>query len=129
MNSPHAAPCAAPQPDSESNPSESPADIDWSTVCTSAAFKHLMAAKRKTTLFLLVPAVAFFLAVTLAAGLVPDYLAQPWIGAMGRGYGLIIAVYLVCWFAAIAYVRIASKVFDPLAAAVRREIDERALNK
>jgi len=60
-----------------------------------------------------------YIGLTLLAGFFRDIMAAHLLGPVNVGFVLIAANYLLSWILAIAYVRAASRHFDPAAARIR----------
>jgi len=72
----------------------------------------------------IIPAVAFFLvyyfALPLSNGLAPSLMNTKVIGNINLAYLFALSEFVMAWILAAVYIRRANRVFDPLAAAVRR---------
>ena len=92
----------------------------WEALATSAEFRRLITAKRN----FIIPAVAFFLvyyfALPLGNGLAPRLMNTKVIGNINLAYLFALSEFVMAWILAAVYIRRANRVFDPLAAAVRR---------
>jgi uncharacterized membrane protein (DUF485 family) len=100
------------------------AEIDWEAVERSPEFRELI--KRKKAF--VIPATAFFLAwyfgFIILAGYAPDFMGEEFLtDGLTVGYVLAFTQFLMTWGLAALYLRVADRVFDPLAARAR----ERAL--
>jgi uncharacterized membrane protein (DUF485 family) len=80
----------------------------------SSGFKDLMRAKRRIVGPLLVATLGFFVSVTLLAGYAKEFMTARLAGSLNVGFGLILAVYLVCWAGALLYVHAADGEFDEM---------------
>jgi uncharacterized membrane protein (DUF485 family) len=92
----------------------------WESLAASAEFRRLITAKRN----FIIPAVVFFLvyyfALPLGNGLAPSLMNTKVIGNINLAYLFALSEFVMAWILAAVYIRRANRVFDPLAAAVRR---------
>src|ERR1700737_4704325 len=92
----------------------------WEALATSAEFRRLITAKRN----FIIPAVVFFLvyyfALPLGNGLAPSLMNTKIIGNINLAYLFALSEFVMAWILAAVYIRRANRVFDPLAAAVRK---------
>ena len=92
----------------------------WEGLAASAEFRRLITAKRN----FIIPAVAFFLvyyfALPLGNGLAPRLMNPKIVGNINLAYLFALSEFVMAWILAAIYIRRANRVFDPLAAAVRR---------
>ncbi len=97
----------------------------WEELAGSGEFRRLIAARRH----FIIPAVAFFLvyyfALPLGNGLLPGLMNTKIIGNVNLAYLFALSEFVMAWILAYVYIRRANRVFDPLAAAVRRLADGR----
>lgn len=92
----------------------------WEALANSEEFRRLITAKRN----FIIPATIFFLvyyfALPLGNGLAPRLMNTKVIGNVNLAYLFALSEFVMAWILAAIYVRRANRVFDPLAAAVRR---------
>ena len=92
----------------------------WDVLAASPEFRRLITAKRN----FIIPAVIFFLvyyfALPLGNGLAPDLMNTKIIGNINLAYLFALSEFVMAWILAAVYIRRANRIFDPLAAAVRR---------
>jgi uncharacterized membrane protein (DUF485 family) len=92
----------------------------WETLEQSAEFRRLIKAKRN----FIIPAVIFFLvyyfALPLSNGLAPKLMNTKVIGNINLAYLFALSEFVMAWALAYVYIRRANRVFDPMAAEVRR---------
>jgi uncharacterized membrane protein (DUF485 family) len=92
----------------------------WEALANSEEFRRLIKAKRN----FIIPATIFFLvyyfALPLGNGLAPSLMNTKVIGNINLAYLFALSEFVMAWILAAAYIRRANRVFDPLAAAVRR---------
>jgi uncharacterized membrane protein (DUF485 family) len=92
----------------------------WEALASSPEFRRLITAKRN----FIVPATIFFLvyyfALPLGNGLAPKLMNTKIIGNINLAYLFALSEFVMAWILAAIYIRRANRVFDPLAAAVRR---------
>jgi uncharacterized membrane protein (DUF485 family) len=91
-------------------------EIDWEAAEESPEFKELTKKRRAWVL----PATIFFLAwyfgFIILAGYAPGFMGEEFLtDGFTVGYALALTQFVMVWALAIAYVRRADKVFDPLA--------------
>jgi uncharacterized membrane protein (DUF485 family) len=112
---PQAVPDARTQPVVEATPTRL-----WDGLASSAEFRRLITTKRN----FIIPAVIFFLvyyfALPLSNGLAPGLMNTKVIGNINLAYLFALSEFVMAWILAAVYIRRANRVFDPLAAAVRR---------
>ena len=93
---------------------------NWEALAPSPEFRRLIAAKRN----FIIPAVVFFLvyyfALPLGNGLAPSLMNTKIIGNINLAYLFALSEFVMAWILAAVYIRRANRIFDPLAAAVRR---------
>jgi uncharacterized membrane protein (DUF485 family) len=97
----------------------------WAEIAASSRFQELLAAKRRTIALFLGASIGFYLLLMLLCGLARPLMVQKLTGSLGLGYVLIIGMYLICWVIAVAYVRIAGRVFDVQANAIAAGLTSR----
>ncbi|MDQ6884143.1 MAG: DUF485 domain-containing protein [Candidatus Dormibacteraeota bacterium] len=92
----------------------------WQALAASQEFQQLLRARRN----FIIPAVAFFLvyyfALPLGNGLAPGLMNTKIIGNINLAYLFALSEFVMAWILAYVYIKRANRVFDPLAAAVRR---------
>jgi len=92
----------------------------WEALANSPEFRQLITAKRN----FIIPATIFFLvyyfALPLGNGLAPRLMNTKVIGNINLAYLFALSEFVMAWILAAVYIRRANRVFDPLAAAVRR---------
>lgn len=92
----------------------------WDALAASPEFRRLMTVRRN----FIIPATAFFLvyyfALPLTNGLAPGLMKTKVIGNINLAYLFALSEFVMAWILAYVYIRRANRVFDPLAAAVRR---------
>lgn len=92
----------------------------WEVLAASPEFRRLITAKRN----FIIPAVVFFLvyyfALPLGNGLAPSLMNTKVIGNVNLAYLFALSEFVMAWILAAVYIRRANRVFDPLAAAVRK---------
>ena len=92
----------------------------WEALASSPEFRRLITAKRN----FIIPATIFFLvyyfALPLGNGLAPRLMNTKVIGNVNLAYLFALSEFVMAWILAAIYIRRANRVFDPLAAAVRR---------
>jgi uncharacterized membrane protein (DUF485 family) len=92
----------------------------WEALASSPEFRRLIMAKRN----FIIPATIFFLvyyfALPLGNGLAPSLMNTKVIGNINLAYLFALSEFVMAWILAAIYIRRANRVFDPLAAAVRR---------
>jgi uncharacterized membrane protein (DUF485 family) len=92
----------------------------WDALAASAEFRRLISARRN----FIIPAVVFFLvyyfALPLSNGLAPGLMNTKVIGNINLAYLFALSEFVMAWVLAAVYIRRANRIFDPLAAAVRR---------
>jgi uncharacterized membrane protein (DUF485 family) len=92
----------------------------WAVLAASPEFRRLITAKRN----FIIPAVVFFLvyyfALPLGNGLAPELMNTKVIGNINLAYLFALSEFVMAWILAAVYIRRANRVFDPLAAAVRK---------
>ena len=92
----------------------------WEVLASSPEFRRLITAKRN----FIIPATIFFLvyyfALPLGNGLAPKLMNTKIIGNINLAYLFALSEFVMAWILAAVYIRRANRVFDPLAAAVRR---------
>lgn len=92
----------------------------WDALAASPEFRRLLMARRN----FIIPATAFFLvyyfALPLTNGLAPSLMNTKIIGNINLAYLFALSEFVMAWILAYVYIRRANRVFDPLAAAVRR---------
>ena len=90
-------------------------DVDWEAAENSPEFKELIRKKRNFVL----PATIFFFVwyfgFILLAGLAPDFMGSSVYEGLTVGYLLALTQFIMTWALAGAYVRKATRDFDPLA--------------
>ena len=84
----------------------------------SPHFADLLHTKRATVTPLLVVSIGFFICLTLLAGFARPLMTMKVFGALNLGFFLILMGYVICWIAALLYIRAANRLFDEKAAAV-----------
>src|ERR1700681_3446218 len=92
----------------------------WEVLAASPEFRRLITAKRN----FIIPAVVFFLvyyfALPLGNGLAPDLMNTKIIGNINLAYLFALYEFVMAWILAAVSIRRANRIFDPMAAAVRR---------
>src|SRR5438270_3981188 len=92
----------------------------WEALASSPEFRRLIMAKRN----FIIPATIFFLvyyfALPLGNGLAPSLMNTKVIGNINLAYLFALSEFVMAWILAAVYIRRANRVFDPLAAAVRK---------
>jgi uncharacterized membrane protein (DUF485 family) len=91
-------------------------EIDWLAAERSPEFKELVKKRRSWVL----PATIFFLVwyfgFVILAGYAEDFMGREFLtDGFTVGYALALSQFIMVWVLAVAYVRRADKVFDPLA--------------
>ncbi len=91
-------------------------EIDWHAAEESPEFKELVKKRRSWVL----PATIFFMAwyfgFIILAGYAPEFMGRKFLtDGFTVGYALALTQFVMVWVLAVAYVRRAEKVFDPLA--------------
>jgi uncharacterized membrane protein (DUF485 family) len=105
-------------------PAAPPESLDgasrWEGLEETNEFRQLMAARRR----FVIPATIFFLAYYFALpilnGVVPDLMRTRVIGSVNIAYLFALSEFIMAWVLAWLYIRRANTVFDRLAEAVRR---------
>jgi uncharacterized membrane protein (DUF485 family) len=107
-------------PDGRVSPEGSIPASTWEALAASAEFRRLITAKRN----FIIPAVVFFLvyyfALPLGNGLAPRLMNTKIIGNINLAYLFALSEFVMAWILAAVYIRRANRIFDPLAASVRR---------
>jgi uncharacterized membrane protein (DUF485 family) len=92
----------------------------WEALAASTEFRRLITARRN----FIIPATIFFLvyyfARPLGNGLAPKFMDTKVIGNINIAYLFALSEFVMAWILAAVYIRRANRVFDPMAAAVRR---------
>jgi uncharacterized membrane protein (DUF485 family) len=112
---PRAVPDGRTQPVAEATPAP-----QWEALARSVEFRRLITAKRN----FIIPAVIFFLvyyfALPLSNGLAPGLMNTKVLGNINLAYLFALSEFVMAWILAYVYIRRANRIFDPLAAQVRR---------
>lgn len=87
-----------------------------------ASVKQLIAEKLKYLVPMTVIFLVGYIGLTVLAGFAKGLMGIKVIGSVNLGFMLIALNYVLSWVLAIVYGRVASKVFDPLAATAAAEI-------
>jgi uncharacterized membrane protein (DUF485 family) len=90
-----------------------------------AAVKQLIAEKLKYLMPMTIIFMVSYIGLTVLAGFATGLMGIKVIGSVNLGFALIAFNYLLSWVLAMVYGRVASDVFDPLAAAAAAEIRAR----
>jgi uncharacterized membrane protein (DUF485 family) len=100
-------------------------NVDWHAVEQTPEFQELVSRRKKFVL----PATIFFLAWYLGfialAGYAPDFMAESVYEGLTVGYTLALTQFAMVAILGLWYLRKANRVFDPLADAVARMVDDR----
>ncbi|MDQ6710457.1 MAG: DUF485 domain-containing protein [Candidatus Dormibacteraeota bacterium] len=108
------------RPGRQSAGERGPGASPWESLYSSQEFQQLLRARRN----FIIPAVAFFLvyyfALPLGNGLAPSLMNTKIIGNINLAYLFALSEFVMAWILAAVYIRRANRLFDPLAAAVRR---------
>lgn len=80
--------------------------------CSSPGFRDLVQTKKRVVAPLLLVSLGFFFCLTLLAGFAKPLMSTKLTGSFNIGFFLILLGYLVCWVAAVLYVRAANVIFD-----------------
>jgi uncharacterized membrane protein (DUF485 family) len=95
--------------------------IDWKAIEESAAFRELIAARRRFVL----PATIFFLSwyigFILLAGYAPDFMKRSVYEGLTVGYCLALTQFVMVGALGLMYLRRSERVYDPLAERVVRD--------
>lgn len=94
----------------------------WQDAVDLPAFRELMAAKKKLLVPMVLTYLGFFIGVTLLAGYAKAFMAIKIAGAFNMAYLLVLLIYVMCWIIGVAYVRVANRDFDALAARAVNEL-------
>jgi uncharacterized membrane protein (DUF485 family) len=102
-------------------------DIDWEAVERSPEFRELIRRKKA----FVIPATAFFMAwyfgFIILCGYAPDFMGREFLtDGLTVGYVLAFTQFLMTWGLAALYLRVADRVFDPLAERARERTRELA---
>ena len=87
-----------------------------------ASVRQLIAEKLKYLVPMTIIFMVGYIGLTVLAGFARDLMAVKVIGSVNLGFVLIALNYLLSWLLAIVYGRVASDVFDPLAAKAAAQI-------
>jgi uncharacterized membrane protein (DUF485 family) len=87
-----------------------------------ASVRQLIAEKLKYLVPMTIIFMVGYIGLTVLAGFARDLMAVKVIGSVNLGFALIALNYLLSWVLAIVYGRVASDVFDPLAATAAAQI-------
>jgi uncharacterized membrane protein (DUF485 family) len=87
-----------------------------------ASVKKLIAEKLKYLVPMTIIFMVGYIGLTVLAGFAKDLMAIKVIGSVNLGFVLIALNYVLSWVLAIIYGRVASEVFDPLAARAAKQI-------
>ena len=87
-----------------------------------ASVRKLIAEKLKYLVPMTIIFMVGYIGLTVLAGFAKDLMAVKVIGSVNLGFVLIALNYVLSWVLAIVYGRVASNVFDPLAAKAATEI-------
>jgi uncharacterized membrane protein (DUF485 family) len=98
-----------------------PASTDWEAIERSPEFRELVARKRR----FVAPATVFFLGwylgFILLCGYAPKFMGRSVYEGLTVGYTLALSQFVMVWALTWLYLRVADRVFDPLAARVREQ--------
>ncbi len=86
--------------------------------CSSPGFLDLVQTKKRVIAPLLLVSLGFFFCLTLLAGFAKPLMSTKLAGSFNIGFFLILLGYLVCWVAAVLYVRAANGIFDKKVAVI-----------
>ena len=107
------------QPQSESDATSPPGNIDWDAVARNPEFEALLTAKAR----FIVPATVFFVvyyfALPIAVGYFKDFMSTPVIGPVNLAYLFALSQFFMAWIIAALYLRAASR-FDKMAQRLRK---------
>jgi uncharacterized membrane protein (DUF485 family) len=87
-----------------------------------ASVRQLIAEKLKYLVPMTIIFMVGYIGLTVLAGFARDLMAVKVIGSVNLGFVLIALNYVLSWVLAIVYGRVASSVFDPLAATAAAQI-------
>jgi uncharacterized membrane protein (DUF485 family) len=87
-----------------------------------ASVRQLIAEKLKFLVPMTIIFMVGYIGLTVLAGFAKDLMAVKVIGSVNLGFVLIALNYVLSWVLAIVYGRVASNIFDPLAAKAAAEI-------
>src|SRR5882724_10728053 len=87
-----------------------------------ASVRQLIAEKLKYLVPMTIIFMVGYIGLTVLAGFAKDLMAVKVIGSVNLGFVLIALNYVLSWVLAIVYGRVASNIFDPLAAKAAAEI-------
>ena len=108
------------KPAHELTAAEDSQPVDWSRVTQLPEFRAMVRAKLR----FIIPAVIFFVvyyfALPVLVGYAPSLMSKRVIGVVNIAYLFALSQFFMAWILAAVYIRRANRVFDPLAAAVRR---------
>lgn len=97
-------------------------EYDWSAIAQHPKYLELKAKKRKFLFgWWLVASIYYFLLPTLS-GYVPDIFKLKIVGAINLGYVFIITQFVMCFFVAAYYTKVANSEFDRLTDELIREL-------
>jgi uncharacterized membrane protein (DUF485 family) len=99
-------------------------DTDWVAIERSPEFQELTRKKRA----FIVPATIFFMVwyfgFIFLTGYAPDFMGKDFItDGLTVGYVLALSQFLMTWVLGVMYMRRANRVWDPLAARVRKSVE------
>ena len=86
----------------------------WIDGVQSAEFKTLIDTKRRSIVPMIVIYVVGYIGLTALAGFAKDLMALKVIGALNVGFFLIACNYVLSLIIALAYVRVANGILDPM---------------
>ena len=123
MTEPHAPPVATggePRRDGSRD-----GQIDWKAAAESPEFKELVAKRRSFVLPATIFYLSWFTGFILLCGYAPDFMGQEFLtDGLTVGYVLALTQFVMTWGLSWLYLRVADRVFDPLAEkAAQRALD------
>jgi uncharacterized membrane protein (DUF485 family) len=98
-------------------------EIDWLAAERSPEFRELIKKKRAFVLPATLFYLAWFFGFILLAGYAPDFMGESVIDDLTVGYVLALTQFIMVWGLTAWYLKVADRVFDPLA----KRAAERAL--
>jgi uncharacterized membrane protein (DUF485 family) len=93
--------------------------VDWTAVAGSQAFNDLLAAKRRVIVPLTIFFVAYYFALPLAVGFLPEFMNTPVPGGLNLAYAFALSQFVMAWGIAAYYLRVAAR-WDRMAADIAR---------
>jgi uncharacterized membrane protein (DUF485 family) len=94
--------------------------VDWESVERSEEFQELVRRRRAFVLPATIFFLAWYLAFVLLAGYAPDFMGRSVYQGFTVGYALALSQFVMVWGLAWLYLRMADRVFDPLAERAKR---------